>query len=294
MNMDYPLIKQGKTRDVFDAGNGKLLINATDRISAFDVLLADKIPHKGEVLNSISLYHLKVAQIYGIPTHFYAEYDKQGMLVYKLDMIPVEVIVRGYLYGSAWDRYREDSFKLPPGTEPRKGARFSDLIVEFTTKLEAKDRPATIKEIVDSRWATAEEVSYMIATARKVHEITSKGAGIGRILVADQKLEFGRSKILENVPILADEICTPDSARLWDAKLYQKNYELGRDQPSYDKQFVRDHLLNELHWDRKRPPAGTKLTEPILSGKVVAKTSQKYLEARARIMDSGSGDEDGF
>ncbi|MFH0889759.1 MAG: phosphoribosylaminoimidazolesuccinocarboxamide synthase [Candidatus Aenigmatarchaeota archaeon] len=293
MSMDYPLIKQGKTRDVFDAGNGKLLINATDRISAFDVLLADKIPYKGEVLNSISLYHLKVVQIYGVPTHFYAERDKKGMFVHKLDMIPVEVIVRGYLYGSAWDRYREGSFKLPSRTEPRKGARFSDLVVEFTTKSEA-DRPVTTKEIIENRWATADEVSYMITTAKKVHEITSKGANIGRILVADQKLEFGRSKALENVPILADEVCTPDSARLWDAALYQENYEAGRDQPSYDKQFVRDHLLNDLHWNRNRPPAGTKLSEPILSGKVVAKTSQKYLEARTRIMDSGSGDEDGF
>ncbi|MFH0889682.1 MAG: phosphoribosylaminoimidazolesuccinocarboxamide synthase [Candidatus Aenigmatarchaeota archaeon] len=292
--MDYPLIKQGKTRDVFDAGNGKLLFNATDRISAFDVLLADKIPRKGEVLNSISLYHLKVAQIYGVPTHFYAEYDKKGMFVHKLDMIPIEVIVRGYLYGSAWDRYREGSFKLPSGTKPRKGARFFEPVVEFTTKLEAKDRPATIKEIIGNKWATDEEVSYMIATAKKVHEITSKGARIGRILVADQKLEFGRSKVLENVPILGDEVCTPDSARLWDAALYQECYESGRDQPSYDKQFVRDHLLNELHWDQKRPPAGTKLAEPILSREVVAKTSQKYLDARTRIIDSGSGDEDGF
>lgn len=278
-------IRSGKVRNVYDAGNGKLILESTDRISAFDIVLADKIPEKGYVLNELSAHYLRTAQAAGVPGHYIGEADiPNSMLVYRLDMIPVEVIVRGYLYGSAWDRYRKGGFTLPTGTEPRKGAKLSRPIVEFTTKLEASDRPLTIKEIMRNKWMTKGELRYVIDAALHVHNLVSEGAARGGILLADEKLEFGRNPESGNVPILGDEVGTPDSSRFWDALLYAENFEAGRDQPSFDKQYVRDYLLHERGWDKQRPPAGTRLTEPILTPEVVEQTSQKYLDARKRIL----------
>lgn len=278
------LVKQGKVRNVYDAGQGIFILEATDRISAFDIVLADTIPRKGEVLNDFSAYHLRMAERGGIHTHYVDKNGVNSMLVYKLDMIPVEVIVRGYLYGSAWDRYKKGEFRLPVGTEPRKGAKLSQPIVEFTTKLEASDRPVTVREIMRNGWMTKKELRYVIDAALHVHNLVAEGASRGGILLADEKLEFGRNPELASVPILGDEVGTPDSSRFWDALLYAENFEAGRDQPSFDKQFVRDYLLRERGWDKKRPPAGMRLTEPILTPEVVEQTSQKYLDARRRII----------
>ncbi len=277
-------IYRGKVRDVYDAGDGTLVLESSDRLSAFDIVLADTIPHKGQVLNSVSAYHLQMAQRHGVQTHYIANADERSMLVHKLAMIPVEVIIRGYLYGSAWDRYRKGEFALPLGTEPKKGAKFSQPMVEFTTKLEASDRPVDINEILRNGWMTAEEMEYVIGTALLVHSLVEENAAKGGILLADQKLEFGRNPALANVPVLGDEVGTPDSSRFWDAELYAENYRAGNDQPSFDKQFVRDYLLRERGWDKQRPPAGTRLTEPLLTPEVVAQTAEKYLEAQRRII----------
>ncbi len=282
--MALELLKTGKVRNVYDAGDGTLVLESSDRLSAFDIVLADTIPRKGEVLNGVSAYHLKLAQARGIPTHYVAAYDDRSMRVHRLDMIPVEVIIRGYLYGSAWERYRKGEFNLPRGTEQRKGAKFSEPMVEFTTKLEASDRPVTADEILHNDWMSANEIAYVVATALRVHQIVEENAAKGGILLADQKLEFGRNLRIDDVPILGDEVGTPDSSRFWDAELYEENYAAGRDQPSFDKQYVRDFLLRERGWDKQRPKAGTHLTEPLLTPEVVAKTSEKYLEARKRIM----------
>ncbi|MBI1971668.1 MAG: phosphoribosylaminoimidazolesuccinocarboxamide synthase [Candidatus Aenigmarchaeota archaeon] len=283
-----PLIKQGKVRDVYDAGAGRLVLDSTDRISAFDIVLADTIPRKGEILNAISACHLKMADNSGIPTHYISMVPakRTAMFVYRLDMIPVEVIVRARLYGSAWQRYREGSFALPNGTEPRKGAQFPQPMVEFTTKLEASDRPVTRDEILRNGWMTADEISYVIGTALDVHRLVSVNAAKGKIIVADQKFEFGRNPELAGVPVLGDEAGTPDSSRFWDEELYAENYAAGRDQPSFDKQYVRDFLLRERGWDKERPKAGTRLTEPILTPEVVSQTTERYMEARRRIMAS--------
>lgn len=277
-------IHVGKVRNVYDAGDGKLVLESSDRLSAFDIVLADTIPRKGEVLNDVAAYHLQMAQRHGIPTHYIAKSGDRSMTVDRLDMIPVEVIIRGYLYGSAWDRYKNGEFALPSGTEPRKGAKFPRAMVEFTTKLEAKDRPVTADEILHNDWMSPNEIAYVVNVALRVHEIVEENAAKGGILLADQKLEFGRNLRIDDVPILGDEVGTPDSSRFWDAQLYAENYAAGHDQPSFDKQYVRDFLLRERGWDKKRPPAGTRLTEPILTPEVVEATSQKYLEARRRII----------
>ncbi|MBI4177333.1 MAG: phosphoribosylaminoimidazolesuccinocarboxamide synthase [Candidatus Aenigmarchaeota archaeon] len=282
--MEPKLIHRGKVRDVYDVGQGMLHLVSTDRLSAFDIVLADTIPHKGEVLNDVSAYHLQMAGRAGIPTHYVDRTGSGTMLVYRLGMIPVEVIIRGYLYGSAWDRYRRGEFSLPSGTEPRKGAKFSEPMVEFTTKLEASDRPVTADEILHNDWMSANEIAYVVATALRVHQIVEENAAKGGILLADQKLEFGRNLMIDDVPILGDEVGTPDSSRFWNAELYADNYRAGNDQPSFDKQYVRDYLLSARGWDKKRPPAGTHLTEPLLTPEVVARTAEKYLEARTRII----------
>ncbi len=281
---DYPLVKEGKVRNVYDRGDGTLDIEATKRISAFDIVLADQVPEKGFVLNELSAHHLQAAQRGGVTTHYIEKSGKDRMHVYKLAMIPVEVIVRRYLCGSAWDRYKANAFSLPKGTEPRKGARLAYPIVEFTTKLEAKDRPVTIDEIIQNGWMTDEELVYITNAALHVHDITAEGAMRGGVLVADQKLEFGRNREIAGVPILGDEVCTPDSSRFWDAELWEVNYAAGRDQPSFDKQPVRDFLLRERGWDKQRPAAGTRLTDPILTQEVVEATTQRYMDARKRIM----------
>jgi phosphoribosylaminoimidazole-succinocarboxamide synthase len=271
--MVYALVKEGKVRNVYDRGDGTLDIEATNRMSAFDIVLADRIPEKGFVLNELSAHHLLAAQRGGVATHYIEKSGKDRMHVYKLDMMPVEVIVRQYLYGSAWDRCREGAFTLPKGTEPRKGARLTCPVVEFTTKLEAKDRPVTYDETIRNGWMTRDKVAYVMR---------------GGVLVADQKLEFGRNPTASTAPILGDEVCTPDSSRFWDAELWETNYAAGRDQPSFDKQPVRDFLLRERGWDKKRPAEGARLTETILTPEVVEATAQRYMDARKRIMAIGS------
>ncbi|MBI2085425.1 MAG: phosphoribosylaminoimidazolesuccinocarboxamide synthase [Candidatus Aenigmarchaeota archaeon] len=277
-------IHMGKVRNVYDAGDGKLILESSDRISAFDIVLADTIPYKGQVLNDVSAHHLQLVNRGGVPNHYVTKADDRSMLVYGLAMIPVEVIIRGYLYGSAWDRYKKGGFALPHGTEQRKGAKFPRAVVEFTTKLEASDRPVDINEILRNEWMTADEIDYVINASLRVHKIVEENAAKGGILLADQKLEFGRNINLANVPILGDEVGTPDSSRFWDASLYAENYAVGGDQPSFDKQYVRDYLLHERGWDKQRPKAGTHLTEPLLTPEVVARTTEKYLEAQRRII----------
>ncbi len=281
---DYPLFKAGKVRNVYDCGDGTLVIEATDRISAFDIVLADQIPEKGFVLNELSAHHLLAAQRGGVDTHYIGKSGENRMHVYRLDMIPAEVIVREYLYGSAWDRYKEGAFTLPKGTEPKKGARLASPTVEFTTKLEANDRPVTVDEILSNGWMTRDEVMYVINAALHVHAIIAEGAMRGGVLIADQKLEFGRNPDITRVPVLGDEVCTPDSSRFWDAELWKVNYVAGYDQPSFDKQPVRDFLLRERGWDKNRPAAGTRLIESILTPEVIEATTQRYMHARKRIM----------
>ncbi len=278
------LVKQGKVRNVYDAGDGKLILESSDRLSAFDIVLADTIPQKGHILNEISAYHLQMVQRSGVATHYAGGVDERSMLAYRLEMIPVEVIVRGYLYGSAWERYKAGQFASPHGTEPRKGAKFPRAVVEFTTKLEASDRPVTIGEIMRNGWMTDDELEYITEAAECVHHAVSENARRGMLIVADQKFEFGRNPALGSMPVLGDEVGTPDSSRFWDAMLYAENYETGQDQQSFDKQYVRDFLLRERGWDKKRPPAGARLTEPLLTPEVVEATAGKYRDAWKRII----------
>jgi len=266
-NLPFPLFKRGKVRDVYDLDK-RLLIVSTDRISAFDVVLPNGVPHKGEALNRLSVYWFDQTKNI-IPNHILDVVDPRMVLVKKTDPIKIEFVVRGYLYGSAWERYKEGKpicgIKLPPGL--RKAERLPEPILTPTTKAEVGHDIEMTKEDVVKKIGrdVAEEIEE---ACLKIYERTSEKAEANGILVADTKLEFG---FYDGELILIDELFTPDSSRFWPSE----KYEVGRDQFSFDKQYVRDYL-DSLGWNRQ-PPA------PSLPDYVILETSKKYIEAYERL-----------
>ena len=274
----FPPPKRGKVRDIYDLGDS-LLIIATDRISAFDVVLPNAIPEKGRVLTRISEYwfsktadivknHLIATQLKDFPPacrQHAAVLEGRSMLVKKARSLPIECIVRGYLSGSGLKEYRAtgavSGIKLPSGLT--EASRLPEPIFTPSTKAEMGEHDLNIdfKTVVDLVGKDiAEKVrSTTLAVYRRACELAEpKG-----IIIADTKLEFG---IYDGDIMLIDEVLTPDSSRFWP----MQGYTVGTAQKSFDKQFVRDYLL-ALNWNQ-RPPA------PKLPDEVVQRTSQKYLE----------------
>ena len=269
----------GKVRDVYELDGQHLLFVATDRISAFDYVLATGIPHKGQVLTQISLFwfdflrnivpnHLVTADVDRYPESVRKYADQlrgRSMMVLRADMIPVECVVRGYLSGSAWKEYRADGsvcgIGLPAGL--KESDRLSEPI--FTPAIKATtghDENISFEKMVE---IAGQDVSVELRTlSLKIYTAAADYAREKGILIADTKFEFGRTP---RGITLADEVLTPDSSRFWPADQYQP----GQAQNSYDKQYVRDYL-EEIRWT-KQPPA------PALPPEVVRKTSEKYLEA---------------
>ncbi|HSB35023.1 MAG TPA: phosphoribosylaminoimidazolesuccinocarboxamide synthase [Nitrospirota bacterium] len=270
--------RRGKVRDVYDLGD-KLLIIATDRISAFDVVLPNAVPEKGRILTQISKYWF--AQTEGIVKNHVisssvkdfppackphaAVLEGRSMLVKKTQPLPVECVVRGYLTGSGLKEYKAtgsvSGVKLPAGLI--EASRLPEPIFTPSTKAEVGEHDEnidfdTVIRLVGKE--TAEKIkSYTISIYKKACELAEpKG-----IIIADTKLEFG---IYQGEVILIDEVLTPDSSRFWP----KNDYKVGVAQKSFDKQFVRDYLLS-LSWNQ-RPPA------PVLPEEVIRKTSEKYLE----------------
>ncbi len=273
-NLPYPLFKRGKVRDIYDLG-GKLLIVSTDRISAFDIVLPNGIPRKGEALNMLSAYWFKETEKI-VPNHLLGVVDPRTVLVTKTAPVKIEFVVRGYLYGSYWEKYLkgEDIGEtgLPPGL--RKAEKLPQPVLTPTTKAEIGHdielpRKDAVKMIGEDLVKEIEEASLGIyeAAARKAE---SRG-----IIIADTKFEFG---LRNGKAILIDELLTPDSSRFWP----RDQYQVGKDQPSFDKQYVRDHLLS-TGWNRQ-PPA------PALPEHVVLETSKKYIEAYERLTGRRFGD----
>ncbi|MCK9418058.1 MAG: phosphoribosylaminoimidazolesuccinocarboxamide synthase [Nitrospirae bacterium] len=270
--------KRGKVRDIYDLGE-TLLIVATDRISAFDVVLPNAVPEKGRVLTQISRYwfsktsdivmnHLISTDVKDYPAEcrkHAAVLEGRSMLVKKSQPLPVECIVRGYLSGSGLKEYKTSGsvsgIKLPPGLS--EASRLPEPIFTPSTKAEIGEHDENIdfKDVVKRIGAnTADKIrKYTLAIYRRACELAEpKG-----IIIADTKLEFG---MFNGDVILIDEVLTPDSSRFWP----KNDYREGVVQKSFDKQFVRDYLLS-LNWNQK-PPA------PVLPDDVVQKTSEKYLE----------------
>lgn len=273
---------QGKVRDIYDLGD-KLLMVATDRISAFDYILEDEIPHKGAVLTQISLFwldqlkdvignHLISADVADLPEQFkpYADYLRgRFMLVKKAEMFPIECIVRGYLVGSGLKEYQKQGtvcgIRLPEGLV--NSSKLPEPIFTPSTKAEIGDHDENISfercaEIIGEDAAT-----QLRDLAIKVYTTARDHAAENGIIIADTKFEFG---VIDGQIILADEVLTPDSSRFWPGD----EYEEGRDQASFDKQYVRDWL--NANWDRTGNP-------PRLPQEVIERTSQKYIAAYEKI-----------
>jgi phosphoribosylaminoimidazole-succinocarboxamide synthase len=280
---DLKLFASGKVRDVYELGSDHLLFVATDRISAFDYVLATGIPHKGSVLTQLSLFwfdflknvvpnHLVSADVSRYPKEAQKYADQlrgRSMLVQRAEMFPVECVVRGYLSGSGWKEYKASGsvcgIKLPAGL------RESDQLPEpiFT--------PATKATTGHDENISFEQMAKLVdpEDARQLRDLSlavyQKAADYARqkgIIIADTKFEFGRTAAGIT---LADEVLTPDSSRFWPAD----KYEPGMSQQSFDKQYVRDYL-EEIRWN-KQPPA------PALPADVARRTSEKYVESFKRL-----------
>ncbi len=275
-------LKSGKVRDIFDLGD-RLLFVATDRISAFDCIMPNGIPRKGEVLTQISYFWFEQTEAFQphhlisrakdpLPANLQPYASKlagRSMIVKKAKPLAIECVVRGYLAGSGWKEYRERQtvcgIKLPPGL--KESSELPEPIFTPATKAETgHDENISFEEA--ARIVGAETAEQVRAASLKIYHFARDYARRRGIIIADTKFEFGH---LDGQIILIDEVLTPDSSRFWPADQFQP----GRGQPSFDKQFVRDYL-ETLDWN-KTPPA------PALPPEVVAKTQAKYLEAYERL-----------
>jgi phosphoribosylaminoimidazole-succinocarboxamide synthase len=282
---DLKLLKRGKVRDIYDLDD-KLLLVATDRISAFDVIMPNPIPQKGKILTQISLFWLNIMKSI-VPNHLITsdvrQYPKEcrpysdilngrSMLVQKTRPLPVECVVRGYLSGSGWNAYLEGGeicgIKLPNGLQ--ESDKLPEPIFTPSTKEEIGIHDVNIdfnqveKLIGPTRAEQIKELSI------RIYEKGAEYAGAKDIIIADTKFEFG---IYNDQLILIDEILTPDSSRFWP----KKSYHRGGPQLSYDKQYLRDYLIS-IKWN-KTPPA------PQLPLEVVENTRKKYMEALESLVD---------
>ncbi|HEX2048438.1 MAG TPA: phosphoribosylaminoimidazolesuccinocarboxamide synthase [Acidimicrobiales bacterium] len=262
------LLYSGKVRDIYDAGDDRLLMVTSDRISAFDVVLDQPIPHKGRVLTLLTEFWAdQVEDI--VPNHLISV-EGSSMLVRKAEMLPIECIVRGYLSGSAWKEYTERGTvhgrPLPPGLQ--QSQQLPDPVFTPSTKAEvgAHDENISFEQAVE---LVGEDVAAEAAAiSLRVYERAADRAVQAGIIIADTKFELGW---IDGRLTLCDEILTPDSSRFWEASAWQP----GTTPPSYDKQPVRD-WLETTGWD-KRPPA------PPLPPEVVEATSERYVSAYERL-----------
>jgi phosphoribosylaminoimidazole-succinocarboxamide synthase len=271
------LIAQGKVRDIYEAGEDRLLLVASDRISTYDVVHPTPIPDKGKVLTGLTAFWLdRTADI--CPNHLVSykdvpeEHRGRAMLVERLEMVPVECVVRGYITGSGWKDYQATGavcgIELPDGL--RESERLPEPIFTPATKAEVGDHDENVDfdraaEIVGDRPLLEELRRLTIA----IYERAADHARERGIVLADTKFEFGRRP--DGTIVLGDEVLTPDSSRFWPAD----GYEPGRGQPSFDKQYVRD-WATASGWD-KSPPA------PEIPADVVEGTRARYVDAYERI-----------
>ena len=285
--LDTPLpnrTHRGKVRDTYDLGDGRLLIVATDRISAFDLVLPNGIPDKGAVLTQMSAYWFQLtdqvvpnhlirladgSEADNLPFELPPELRGRSTIVKKAQRLDVECIARGYITGSAWAEYKETGkvcgVRMPAGLVESQA--FPEPIFTPTTKADVGHdmnmSDAELDELIGPESANAIKLRTLA-----IYKYCAQYALERGIIIADTKLEFG---IVDGEPIIIDEMLTPDSSRFWPAD----QYEPGRSQPSFDKQFVRDWLI-ESGWDRE-PPA------PELPADIVQKTTERYHEAYRQL-----------
>jgi phosphoribosylaminoimidazole-succinocarboxamide synthase len=276
-------ISSGKVREIFEVDNDRLIIVTTDRLSAFDVILSDPIPYKGQVLNQLSLFwldktkdiiknHVISSELKDYPHPFNKDERLAGrsMLVKKAKPLTIECVVRGYLAGSGWADYKKHGsicgIKLPAGMV--ESQKFENPIFTPTTKAELGLHDESIDMETAAKMIGKDLAEKTKNLSIKLYSFARDLALERGIIVADTKFEFG---LIGEELLLIDEVLTPDSSRFWPLD----SYAPGKSQPSFDKQFVRDYL-NTLNWG-KTPPA------PRLPKEIIEKTSEKYIEAYERI-----------
>ncbi len=280
------LLHRGKVRDMYGipGHDDKLLMVATDRISAYDVVMDDAIPGKGAVLTELSLFwfnllgdivenHLITANVEEYP-EVCRQYDDQltgrSMLVRKTRPLTIECIVRGYISGSFWSAYKKNSvvcgFQLPEGM--LESEKFPEPLFTPSTKAEIGDHDENISLEQMEAIVGPEKMKEISAISRALYQKAADYARTKGIIIADTKFELGE---LDGKLILIDEVLTPDSSRFWP----EDKYGVGRAQPSFDKQYLRDYL-SRLDWDKTPPP-------PALPDEIIAKTRERYEEAVRKI-----------
>ena len=277
-----PLLARGKVRDLY-AIDGDLLMVATDRISAFDHVLATGIPGKGKILTQISLFwfdflrdvvpnHLITADVSKFPASlapYASQLEGRSMLVERAQMFPVECVARGFLAGSGWKEYQSAGTVcgIPLPACLKDGSRLPEPVFTPASKNQEGHDENISFESVEKMIGANDAAELRRSTLEIYHRAAAHAESCGLIL-ADTKFEFGRTK---KGIILADEVLTPDSSRFWERATWQP----GGAQPSFDKQFVRDYL-ESIHWNKQAPA-------PALPGEVVERTQSKYLEAFRRL-----------
>lgn len=281
---DLKFLNRGKVRDIYAVGDNLLLV-ATDRISAFDVIMPNPIPGKGVILNRMSAFwvkqmediidnHIISTEVSDYPPECSPYLDileGRSMLVKKATPLPVECIVRGYLSGSGWNDYRRNNIisgiKLPDGL--KESSKFPETIFTPTTKAPEGQHDTAIDKKEMEKLIGVDLADKVIKIAIAIYERAAALALKSGIIIADTKMEFG---LLDDKLILIDELLTPDSSRFWPADAYEE----GRGQKSFDKQFLRDYLLS-INWNQK-PPA------PELPPDIIEKTRSRYAEAFQRLV----------
>ena len=293
-----PLLARGKVRDNYAVGDDRILMVASDRISAFDVIMGEPIPGKGVLLTQMALFWFDQLGPKGLnicPIHLTGEAPEsvvradevpqvtgRSMLVKRLKPIPVEAVVRGYLAGSGWKEYQDNQavcgVKLPPGL--KNASRLPEPIYTPAAKAAVGEHDENITFEQTVAMIGADLATRIRDISIQLYKAARDIAATKGIIIADTKFEFGLDA--DGTLVLMDEVLTPDSSRYWPTDSYEQSYAQGANPPSYDKQFLRDWLetaqVNGEPWD-KTPPA------PRLPREVIEKTAAKYAEAMKRLMD---------
>jgi len=281
---DLKFVSRGKVRELYDIDEESLLFVATDRLSAYDVIMKNGIPGKGKILTQMSVFwfnllkdvmktHLITANIDEMPEcvqKYRDQLEGRSMLVKKLSILPIEAIVRGYITGSGWAEYKRQGTvcDIPLPKELKESQKLPEPLFTPSTKAEYGEHdenihPSKVAGIIGEKYA-----KQMEEAALKVYKAALAHAEKKGIIIADTKFEFGTNK--DGEIVLADEVLTPDSSRFWPAD----KYEVGRGQDSYDKQYVRDYLTS-INFDKKTPIE--------LPQDIIDKTVNKYIEAYTRL-----------
>jgi phosphoribosylaminoimidazole-succinocarboxamide synthase len=270
------LLRKGKVKDIYELTDGNLLFHFSNRVSAFDVLMATPIPRKGEILCRFGEFWFNTLPA---KNHMLEIPENDKMVVRKLNMIPIECVVRGYYYGSLVDRYKSNAGPiLPTDFKPVLAGKLPAPIFDPTTKSEEHDRPITRAKAVSSRIVTEDDYDYLEKTSVSLYQKMSAVVEHAGFIMADVKFEFGKDK--EGQIILGDSL-GPDEYRLW----LKREYQPGRAQESYDKQLLRDWLVkigfkatvDRLATEGKKPPS------PEIAPEVVSELSRRYIFAFERI-----------